>query len=409
MTPDDKAENALRFRRLREYVGWTDADARYVAALKPLVQRHFPRLIDDFYATLQSEPEASRVITGGTEQVERLKVTLCGWLEELFSGNYDDAYFQRHWRVGWRHVEVGLDQAFADVALSRLRHGLIQTIAATWTSSPEELTHSIVSLNRLLDLDLTIIGDAYQAEQARRQQQVERFFAIGQMAGGIAHELRNPLNVIKTSVYFLKHAKTLSPEKLGEHLNRIERQVTVADDVITALNDFAKLPVPNFQPTNLRECIESVLEECQLAGNILVSFPDVSEIPNVLADSRQLRIVFGNLIRNARDAMPEGGHVHVDFHCEDDRVAAEFRDSGPGIAPENLARIMEPMFSTKARGIGLGLPLARSILMKHQGRLEVSSMPGAGATFTVWLPAAPQHESNHPNSPLPGGTSEDEV
>jgi signal transduction histidine kinase len=393
MTPDQLVQRVLRFSRLRRYVGWTDEDARRIVALKPLIEPAIPRLVDDFYKTLQSEPEAVQVITGGAEQVERLKVTLAGWLSELFSGHYDDEYFQRRWRVGWRHVEVGLDQVYADVALSRLRQGLTEAIVAAWTSDPNERARSIVSLNKLLDLDLTIIGDAYQAEQMRRQQQLERLLTIGQMAGGLAHELRNPLNVIKTSVYFLNNARSLSPEKLAEHLGRIERQVTVANDVITALNDFAKLPMPNFQPTDVRACIDDVLTESRSPGLVEVTLSGHTDIPPVLGDARQLRIVFGNLVRNAHDAMADGGRLTIDFSQLGDRVAVRFQDTGPGIDPENLTRIMEPMFSTKARGIGLGLPLARSILDKHQGRLEVASRLGEGAVFTVWLPAASENNS----------------
>jgi signal transduction histidine kinase len=400
MTPDEMAQRALRFNRLRDYVGWTDEDAARVATLFPLVEPAIPRLVEDFYTAIQSEPDAARVITGGDEQVQRLKQTLSDWLRELLSGCYDHAYFLRRWRVGWRHVEVGLDQTYADVALARLRQGLVETILVGWRGEPDQRARAIASLNKLLDLDLTIIGDAYQAEQMRRRQQMERFLTIGQVAGGVAHELRNPLNVIKTSVYFLRHARALSPEKLAEHLTRIERQVMVANDVITALNDFAKLPVPNFQPTNVQTCVEDVLAEYRVPESVEVRFSGRSDIPEVLADARQLRIVFGNLIRNACDAMEEGGRLTVEFCRVGDRVAVRFQDNGPGIAPEHLTRIMEPMFSTKARGIGLGLPLARSILEKHRGRMEVASQPGEGAAFTVWLPAAPEppseSRSSHP-------------
>src|SRR5438093_8079356 len=100
------------------------------------------------------------------------------------------------------------------------------------------------SLNTLLDLDLAIIEDAYQAEYTARQQRTERLAAIGQVAGGIAHELRNPLNVVKTSVYYLLNARNPTPAKTAEHLQRIERHVVVADGVITALSNFARLPLP---------------------------------------------------------------------------------------------------------------------------------------------------------------------
>ena len=100
---------------------------------------------------------------------------------------------------------------------------------------PKNYCWSVESLNKLLDLDLAIIEDAYQTEFQRRQAVAERLATIGKVAGGVAHELRNPLNVVKTSVYYLLNAKNAPPEKIKTHLERIERQVGVADRVITAL------------------------------------------------------------------------------------------------------------------------------------------------------------------------------
>src|SRR4029077_2398201 len=126
-------------------------------------------------------------------------------------------------------------------ALSRLRKGLLQTLEKVWQGEGCQLLAVRQSLNTLLDLDLAIIEDAYQAEYMARQQRSERLAAIGQVAGGGAHELRNPLNVVKPSVYFLLNARNPSPEKRAEHLQRMERHVVLADSVITALTNFARM------------------------------------------------------------------------------------------------------------------------------------------------------------------------
>jgi signal transduction histidine kinase len=397
-----------RYRELQAYVGWTDADARRVHAVGPMLEPVFKALIDDFYEEIERHPEARKVITGGPAQIERLKGTLTTWVQQLFSGPYDSAYVLRRWRVGRRHVEIGLDQVFTNVALSRLRRGLILALHDRWPDpSPcpppddggragrgDELTATLRSLNTLLDLDLATIEDAYQAEYLARQQRSERLAVIGQVAGGVAHELRNPLNVVKTSVYYLLNAKRATPEKKDEHLQRIERHVLLADGVITALSNFARLPVPNLRAFPLQQCVQEVLDANPLPENCAVTVHCPPSLPPVLADIDQVRIVFSNLVRNAREAMsPNGGCLTITGCQVGDAVEVAFTDTGMGISPDHLGRIMEPLYSTKARGLGLGLAIARAILDKNKGNLRVASEPGHGSTFTVRL-AAVSHEEN---------------
>lgn len=303
------------------------------------------------------------------------------------SGRYDTDYVVRRWKVGFRHVEIGLDQVYTNVALSRLRTGLIEALSGTWNGEPKELVGTIQSLNKLIDLDLAQIEDAYQAEHLERQQRIERLAAIGQVAGGIAHELRNPLNVVKTSVYYLLNARSAKPEKTAEHLKRIEGSIHVANGVITALSNFAKMPLPALSPFSVPRCISETLESNPLPAGIRVDVQIPESFPCGLGDIDQLRIVFGNLIRNARDAMPQGGTLTIAGAVIADEILVTITDTGEGIAPGNLGRIMEPLYSTKARGIGLGLALARSIVDKHKGSLKVTSELGKGSTFTVKLMA----------------------
>jgi signal transduction histidine kinase len=379
-----------RYQELQQYVGWTEEDARRVHSVAVSLAPHFAALIDDFYAEIERHPNARKVITGGTVQIERLKGTLLGWLIDLFAGRYDQEYVARRWRVGWRHVEIGLDQVYTNVALSRLRRGLLRTLEDHGPTDRVEAMAVRRSLNTLLDLDLAIIEDAYAAEYAARLQRSERLAAIGQVAGGIAHELRNPLNVIKTSVYYLLNARTPNPAKTAEHLQRIERHVLTADGVITALSDFARMPLPNVRPFVLAECLREVLEDTTIPEKVRVTLVLPATLPRALADVDQVRIVFGNLIRNAREAMPEGGELTLRGTAIEEGVELTVADTGVGIAPENLSRVLEPLFSTKARGLGLGLAIARAILEKNQGSLRVQSELGRGSTFTVRLPSAPE-------------------
>ena len=249
-----------RYRELQSYVGWSDADAERVVASSPLLEPYLLTLIDEFYDEIDRHPNARKVVTGGPAQVERLKGTLVRWIRDLLSGKYDADYVARRWRVGWRHVEIGLDQVYTNVALSRLRTGLIRSLHEAWQGAPSALNETVRALNKLLDLDLAIIEDAYQAEYVARLQRSERLATLGQVAGGVAHELRNPLNVVKTSVYYLMNARNLTPEKQTDHLRRIERNVDVADGVITALSNFAKVPIPILGPTAIEPMVREALE-----------------------------------------------------------------------------------------------------------------------------------------------------
>ncbi len=378
-----------RYQEIQRYVGWTQADAERVRAAAPFVESSFIELIDDFYREIAEHEGTRKVITGGDAQVERLKGTLRAWLRELVTGPYDMAFVERRFRVGYRHVDIGLKQIYVEAAISRLRNGLLRVLRQNWPGDGDvnELAATMRSLTTLLDLDLAIIQDAYETATNDRLMRSERLAAIGRVAGGVAHELRNPLNVMRTSVYFLRNSKNAVPEKIAEHLQRIERQVAVSDSVITALSEFAKLPSPNLQPISILNCLKNSAPLDSWPNNVELIFQVPNGLPKALADDKQMAIVFSNLIRNGCESMPGGGCLTLSARHVQDQIEVSVTDTGCGIAAEDLPRIREPFRSTKARGIGLGLALSQAILEKNRGSLNVSSEVGHGSTFTVVLVA----------------------
>jgi signal transduction histidine kinase len=384
MNPDDIF---ARFQTLQHYVGWSETSAQRIVAVAELLRPGIPDMVEDFYQAIQTHEGTQKILTGGVAQIQRLRGTLTQWLAELLSGPYDRAYVLRRWRVGMRHVEIALDQVFTNVALSRLRRQMTRLLTERWRGDSGELLATLEALHQLLDLDLAIIEDAYQSEYAARLQRTERLATLGQIAGGIAHELRNPLNVIKTSIYFLLNSRTASPEKRTEHLRRIERQVSLSDQVITALTNFARMPMPNCQPFDVAECLREILDTHPGLGvyDVVIDFPP--RFPLALGDASQLRIVFDNLIRNACEAMLPGGRLTLAGVVVGDRVEISISDTGMGIDPDQVMQVMEPLYSTKTRGLGLGLAIARSIVEKNQASIRVSSQKGQGSTFIVSLRA----------------------
>ncbi|MCY2962583.1 MAG: protoglobin domain-containing protein, partial [Planctomycetota bacterium] len=161
-----------RYQLLQRYVGWTAEDAERLRASGPALLSTFPALVEDFYDTIGRHAETSRVLSGGPEQQERLKRSLRGWLAELVAGIYDADYVERRWKVGLRHVEIGLDQVFTNAALSRLRRQLATIVENQFEpGAARAIQHS---LDLVIDLDLAVIQVAYQTEFSRLQQAIER-------------------------------------------------------------------------------------------------------------------------------------------------------------------------------------------------------------------------------------------
>jgi hypothetical protein len=153
-----------RYQDLQAYVGWTEDDAAQVRQFADHIRRNLDPLIDDFYAEIQRHPDASRVITGGATQIERLKTSLRHWLSESFECRSDADYVTRRWKIGLRHAEIGLNPAYTSAALARLRNGILAIVARAYPDSSATACRLAESINKLLDLDLAVIQDAYQAE-----------------------------------------------------------------------------------------------------------------------------------------------------------------------------------------------------------------------------------------------------
>jgi len=405
MSGDEDDERFERYRMLQRYIGWEPEDAAALRLIGPRMESCFSDVIDDFYDRIRSTPMAFEVIREGEPQIRRLMGTLRNWLAELFSGTYDRAYVVRRWRIGRRHVDIGLDPSLVAAAMSRLRSRLLDQARAVVEETEREeralanapstslafavgspVRHrALGALDRLLDLEMAIVEEAYREEFTRRDQQVQRLATLGQVAGGIAHELRNPLNVIKTSVYFLTNATRLSPEKTAEHLGRIERQVDLANDVISAVAQFARLTAPERRTVDLAVALPDWVDNHCLSPQIVRDLR-IEAVPTLQADARQLQIAVGNIVRNACEAMPGGGTLTITLRATDRHVEISIADQGHGMPPETLRRITEPWYSTRARGTGLGLAITKAVLEKHGAELSVTSEPGQGSRFTIHFP-----------------------
>jgi signal transduction histidine kinase len=232
----------------------------------------------------------------------------------------------------------------------------------------------------------------------------ERIAAWREVARRLAHEIKNPLTPIAMSVETLREALDRQRpdfrEIFDESTRAVSDEVRRLKRIVDEFSRFARLPAPARAPVAPEELVAGVLALfAEPPPGVTVAREVDPGLPAVLADRDQVLQVLLNLVRNALDAMPGGGALRIRAAPGDGGVAFTVSDSGPGIPPEDLARVFEPYFTTKEGGTGLGLAIAQRIAEEHGGRLEAASPPGGGAALTLTLPAVPGAAATSPASP----------
>jgi signal transduction histidine kinase len=215
----------------------------------------------------------------------------------------------------------------------------------------------------------------------------ERLAAVGELASGVGHELRNPLNVIRNCAYLLK--MSLSEKGDEEALNTLkvlDKQIDIANKIVTDLLDFTRIRPPSLIRVDLNNLIKESLSWVTVPKDIAVTASLSIDSLQVRTDAEQISRVFANIISNAIQAMNGKGELKIESGAGDGFAWARFTDTGCGIPEENLEKIFEPLFTTRPKGIGLGLAISKRLVEQNGGRIEVSSDTARGSTFTVKLP-----------------------
>ena len=247
------------------------------------------------------------------------------------------------------------------------------------------LVHELETWNQRLERRVQEATQEVQQAQERALR-TERLAAIGQLGSSIAHELRNPLGVISNSVYYLRSRLGNDDPKIARHLEIIESEVAVSNDIITDLMSFARVRQLDTRPVDPAALLRAALERITIPPSVTVELHAAPTEPQVYADSDRLLEVLLNLISNAIQAMPDGGHLSLEIGADDGHVLFHVADTGIGIPPDQTETIFEPLVTTKPRGIGLGLSIVRMLVEAHQGSIHVDSTPGQGSRFTVRIP-----------------------
>jgi two-component system sporulation sensor kinase A len=217
----------------------------------------------------------------------------------------------------------------------------------------------------------------------------QRLVAIGETAAMVAHDLRNPLQGIVGAAYNIReHLQNAGDPSMKEMLAIIDKGVEYANGIISDLLEFSREMPLQLLPTTLRSIVRQALMDVKVPDNIRVG--DTSAVvTEILVDEAKIRRVLANLIQNAIDAMPEGGRLSISSMSSPREVSISVTDTGMGIPQDHMKKIWTALYTTKAKGIGLGLPICKRIVEAHGGSISVVSTVGRGSTFTVKFPIRP--------------------
>ena len=245
----------------------------------------------------------------------------------------------------------------------------------------------LVEQDRQRVLQETIDKRSQALETAQTQLiKKERLAVLGELAGGMAHELRNPLSVITNSVYLLREVSTDAPDIVQEYLQIIDGRVQEAVRMVSDLLDFTETQLPSREYKLFSELIDDVLTQHVPSMLIQVTISNLSDLPAVFVDGQQIKLVLEHLVLNAYQAMEMGGLLSISGRVRGKNVEILIKDSGTGIPANEINKIFEPLFSTKTHGLGLGLPIAKKLVTLNEGTITVKSTEGLGTIFQVELP-----------------------
>jgi PAS domain S-box-containing protein len=218
--------------------------------------------------------------------------------------------------------------------------------------------------------------------------QTERLAAVGNTVAHIAHEIKNPLLIIGGFARQLQKLPQMD-DQARHKLSIIAEEVSHLEEMVAEMRDFVRRPPIQKQPGQIKtaiyqamELFQDLFEEHQVQAHIVQKTP----LPTLSFDPHQLHEVLINLLKNAVEAMPEGGEITIACRVRGNLVEIRISDTGEGITPEVAANIFQPYFTTKEKGTGLGLAICQSIIQEHGGLLSADSTPGQGSTFTIQLP-----------------------
>jgi len=238
---------------------------------------------------------------------------------------------------------------------------------------------------------LRVVRDIRERKRMEEQRlKLERLAALGELATMVGHDLRNPLQSIENAAYYIKtecasKSTCPIPQKTKEMLQVIDNSINYADKIIRDLQDFSTTRPPKLEKTDINILIKETLSQVNAPEKVQLT-TELARLSEINVDQDQMKRVFLNLTINAIQAMENGGTLTISTKQREGAVEISFKDTGTGISKENMEKIFTPFFTTRAKGMGMGLPICKKFVESHSGSIRVESEAGKGTTFTVKLP-----------------------
>jgi signal transduction histidine kinase len=382
---------------LKRYVGFDASDAAALAGLHAPLAPALPGVVETFYRTALANPGTAAVIVGGEAQSRGLRQTLLAWLRELFSGTYEQAYFEQRCEIGRAHVRIDLPQHYMFAAMNVIRLALVRAIEAL--RLPDE-KKKISALHKILDIELAIMNDTYREDLIKRIHEVqhaqyeqklsesEHLATVGQLAASLAHEIKNPLAGISGAIQVLGAGlddRHPHKEIIAEALRQIDRLDAAVKDLLI----YARPKPPQRALVDLNEVLGRALilfRQEPAFRNLRIHCEGLNCEHLADVDGAQMQQVFSNLLINAAHACEHGGDITCRIGRIEDCVRIAIEDNGIGIPPDILPRVVEPFFTTKSRGTGLGLSICQRIVEAHRGTMDIASEAGKGTRVMIEIP-----------------------
>lgn len=292
--------------------------------------------------------------------------------------------------------------AYSDitVAIEAINSGIVyRYIVKPWDTEELMVTirqaferYSLFRDNRSLTRKLMINNQELQdrleeLEQAReRLSRSEKLSLIGQLTASIGHELKNPLSRIKAAAAILRPDLEKSGDEKSELLKIIDNEVMISTKIINDLLDFSRDRRAILKPNNINDIIENTLSRLRIPQHITLETQLEYGLPPLNLDDGQIQQVLINLVMNAIQALDDGGKIYIRTEKDPEWVRLMVKDTGCGMATEQVERIFEPLYTTKPKGIGLGMSIVKMLIEKHDGKIDVESRQNIGTTVTLSFP-----------------------